>query len=114
MVEPGVMAGMNALDYSGYPDCRPAFLDAFVRMARLGTKAGVNGAALRLRTPLLHLSKAEIVRMGVVLGVDYGMTHSCYDPVGAEALACGHCDSCLLRRRGFVEAGVADPTRYAG
>ena len=105
-----IFAGMNALDYSGYPDCRPPFLDAFAAMARLGTKAGVEGRPLRIRAPLLRLGKAEIIRLGTLLGVDYGLTHSCYDPT--SALACGHCDSCLLRQRGFTQAGVPDPTRY--
>ena len=105
-----IFAGMNALDYSGYPDCRPPFLDAFAAMARLGTKAGVEGRPLRIRAPLLRLGKAEIIRLGTLLGVDYGLTHSCYDPT--SALACGHCDSCLLRQRGFAQAGVPDPTRY--
>ena len=103
-------AGMNALDYSGYPDCRPEFLAAFETMARLGTKAGAEGAAWRVRAPLIAMSKAEIIRAGVALGVDYAMTHSCYDPVGERA--CGRCDSCLLRKKGFADAGVADPTRY--
>lgn len=99
-------AGMNALDYSGYPDCRPEFLDAFEKMANLGTRAG----DFRVRAPLIRMTKAEIIRAGVALGVDYSLTHSCYDPVGE--LACGHCDACLLRKRGFADAGVADPTRY--
>jgi 7-cyano-7-deazaguanine synthase len=103
-------AGMNALDYSGYPDCRPQFLAAFETMARLGTKAGAEGAEWRVRAPLIAMTKAEIIRAGVTLGVDYALTHSCYDPV-AE-LACGRCDSCLLRKKGFADAGVADPTRY--
>src|SRR5262249_31812879 len=113
-------AGMNALDYSGYPDCRPEFLRAFEEMARLGTKAGAEGAAWRVRAPLIAMTKAEIIRAGVVLGVDYAITHSCYDPVvladagggSSDARACGRCDSCLLRKKGFAEAGVADPTRY--
>jgi 7-cyano-7-deazaguanine synthase len=104
-------AGMNALDYSGYPDCRPEFLEAFETMARLGTKAGAEGGHWHVRAPLIQMSKAEIIRTGVGLGVDYSLTHSCYDPVGEAA--CGHCDSCLLRKKGFAEAGVADPTRYA-
>jgi 7-cyano-7-deazaguanine synthase len=104
-------AGMNALDYSGYPDCRPEFLAAFETMARLGTKAGVAGAGWRVRAPLIAMTKAEIIRAGVALGVDYALTHSCYDPAGE--LACGRCDSCLLRKKGFADAGVADPTRYA-
>jgi 7-cyano-7-deazaguanine synthase len=104
-------AGMNALDYSGYPDCRPEFLAAFERMANLGTRAGAEGAGWHIHAPLIAMTKAEIVRAGAALGVDYGLTHSCYDPIGD--LACGHCDSCQLRRRGFLEAGVPDPTRYA-
>ncbi|MGZ3408172.1 MAG: 7-cyano-7-deazaguanine synthase QueC [Polyangia bacterium] len=104
-------AGMNALDYSGYPDCRPEFLAAFETMANLGTRAGAEGARWRVRAPLIAMSKAEIIKAGVALGVDYAITHSCYDPiVGA---ACGRCDSCLLRRKGFVDAGLPDPTRYA-
>lgn len=106
-----LFAGMNALDYSGYPDCRPEFLAAFEAMARLGTRAGAAGQRLSVRAPLIEMSKAEIIRAGLALGVDYGMTHSCYDPDPAGR-ACGRCDSCLLRRRGFVEAGVADPTSY--
>jgi 7-cyano-7-deazaguanine synthase len=107
-------AGMNALDYSGYPDCRPEFLAAFEAMARLGTKAGAEGAAWRVRAPLIAMTKAEIITTGVALGVDYAMTHSCYDPIVATggADACGRCDSCLLRKKGFADAGVADPTRY--
>jgi 7-cyano-7-deazaguanine synthase len=103
-------AGMNALDYSGYPDCRPEFLAAFETMARLGTKAGAEGAQWRVRAPLIAMTKAEIIRAGVALGVDYALTHSCYDPVGERA--CGRCDSCLLRKQGFADAGVPDPTRY--
>lgn len=110
-----VFAGMNALDYSGYPDCRPEFVRAFEQMARLGTRAGAEGRPFRVRTPLMHLNKAEIILLGTALGVDYGLTHSCYDPPGGPAagLACGRCDSCLLRRRGFAQAGVQDPTRYS-
>jgi 7-cyano-7-deazaguanine synthase len=104
-------AGMNVLDYSGYPDCRPEFLAAFEAMANLGTKAGAEGVSWRVRAPLIAMNKAEIIRAGVALGVDYGLTHSCYDPIGDRA--CGHCDSCLLRKKGFADAGVADPTRYA-
>ncbi len=104
-----VFIGVNALDYSGYPDCRPEFVEAFERTARLGTKR----AGFTVHAPLVHLTKAQIIRRGVELGVDYGMTHSCYDP-DEQGRACGRCDSCLLRRRGFAEAGVADPTRYAG
>jgi len=100
--------GVNALDYSGYPDCRPEFIKAFESLAAVATRAGVEGARFRVHTPLITLSKAEIIRRGVALGVDYGLTHSCYDP-GPEGQACGHCDSCLLRARGFAEAGVRDP-----
>ena len=104
--------GANAVDYSGYPDCRPAFLDAFAELANLATVAGTeHGARFRVHAPLLELTKAEIIQRGVDLGVDYGLTHSCYDPI-ADGRACGDCDSCTLRRRGFEEAGVTDPTRY--
>jgi 7-cyano-7-deazaguanine synthase len=107
-----IFIGVNAIDYSGYPDCRPEFIAAFERTANLATKAGVEGALqFKIHTPLILLSKADIIRRGVELGVDYSMTFSCYDP-DARGRACGHCDSCLLRRRGFVEAGVADPTAY--
>jgi 7-cyano-7-deazaguanine synthase len=106
-----VYIGVNALDFSGYPDCRPEFIAAFQATARLGTTR----ANFTVHAPLVHLTKAQIIARGVELGVDYGTTHSCYDPVtrDADTLACGHCDSCLLRRKGFVEAGVVDPTRYA-
>lgn len=105
--------GVNAVDYSGYPDCRPEFIRAFEQMANLATKAGAEGRQrLQIHAPLLHFSKAEIIRLGLELGVDYALTHSCYDP--AQGLACGHCDSCLLRRAGFAAAGVPDPLRYAG
>lgn len=108
-----IYIGVNAIDYSGYPDCRPEFIRAFEQMANLATKAGVEGRQrLQIHTPLIHLTKAEIIRLGLELGVDYSLTHSCYDPVGG--LACGHCDSCLLRRAGFAAAGVPDPLRYAG
>ncbi len=106
-----LFAGMNALDYSGYPDCRPEFLSAFETLARLGTRAGALGVEWKVHAPLIAMTKAEIIRAGVALGVDYRITHSCYDPVGARA--CGRCDSCLLRRRGFEAAGVPDPTDYA-
>ncbi len=106
-----VWIGVNAIDYSGYPDCRPAFLRAFERLARVATKAGVSGRALRIRAPLLRLSKARIIKLGTSLGVPYGMTLSCYDPVRGRA--CGRCDACVLRRNGFAEAGVPDPTRYS-
>ncbi len=105
-----LFAGMHALDYSGYPDCRPEFLTAFEEMANRGTRAGALGDRWKIHAPLIAMSKAEIIRTGASLGVDYSLTHSCYDPKGA--LACGRCDSCLLRMKGFVEAGVADPTRY--
>jgi 7-cyano-7-deazaguanine synthase len=104
--------GVNALDYSGYPDCRPAFVDAFESLAARATKAGDEGERFRVRTPLLHLSKAGIVREAARLGLDSGLSWSCYDPVG-EGLHCGLCDSCRLRSRGFAEAGLPDPTRYA-
>lgn len=106
-----LFAGMNALDYSGYPDCRPEFLAAFEQMARVGTKAGAEGADWKVHAPLIAMSKADIIRAGVALGVDYAMTHSCYDPQGE--LACGRCDSCILRKRGFADAAITDPTRYA-
>ncbi len=106
-----VFIGVNAVDYSGYPDCRPAFLRAFERLGRLATRAGVQGRRLRLHAPLLRRSKADIVRLGMRLGVPWRLTLSCYDPVRGRA--CGRCDACLLRRRGFEEAGVPDPTRYA-
>ena len=104
--------GVNAVDYSGYPDCRPEFIHAFEAMARLGTRAGAEGAPFRVHAPLSGMTKAQIIQEGIRLGVDYALTHSCYDPT-PEGLACGRCDSCALRRRGFVEAKVADPTRYA-
>jgi 7-cyano-7-deazaguanine synthase len=107
-----IFIGVNAIDYSGYPDCRPEYIDAFERMANLATKAGVEGAAnIRIRTPLIHLTKAQIIQKGMELGVDFALTHSCYDP-SPRGLACGKCDSCFLRRKGFKEAGVTDPTRY--
>ncbi len=107
-----IFIGANAVDYSGYPDCRPEFLQAFEQMANLGTKKGSTGIPFKLHAPLIKLSKREIVQVGMALGVDYSITHSCYDPVGE--LACGHCDACLLRMRGFAEAGLEDPIRYAG
>jgi 7-cyano-7-deazaguanine synthase len=103
-----IVIGVNALDYSGYPDCRPEYLEAFTRMARLATRAGVEGARVEILAPLVHLSKAEIIRRGVSLGLDYGLTHSCYDPLASGA-PCGRCDSCRLRAKGFAEAGVRDP-----
>ncbi len=107
-----IFFGANALDYSGYPDCRPDFMQAFERLANLATRAGVEGAHLTLHTPIIAMSKAEIVRLGTGLGVDYGLTVSCYQ-ADASGRACGRCDSCRLRRAGFEAAGVADPTRYA-
>lgn len=104
--------GVNAVDYSGYPDCRPEFIEAFERTANLAVKAGVEGARYKVHAPLVSLSKAEIIQLGASLGVPYHLTHSCYDPVG-PGLACGGCDSCILRRDGFQRAGVLDPTRYA-
>jgi 7-cyano-7-deazaguanine synthase len=104
-----IFIGVNALDFSGYPDCRPEFIEAFEKMANLGTKAGVEGRQkLRIHTPLIAMTKAEIIRRGIALGVDYGITSSCYDP-GPEGQPCGECDSCLLRAKGFRKAGVGDP-----
>lgn len=108
-----LFVGVNAVDYSGYPDCRPEYIAAFEAMARLATRASVMGERpVNIHAPLIHWTKAEIIHRGVELGVDYSLTTSCYDP-DAEGRACGRCDSCLLRRRGFADAGVADPTRYA-
>ena len=107
-----IFFGANALDYSGYPDCRPEYLEAYARMADLATRAGVEeGVRLRIHAPLLRLSKAEIVTRGVALGLDYGMTSSCYDPA-ADGAACGRCEACILRLKGFAEAGLPDPARY--
>lgn len=103
-----IVIGANAIDYSGYPDCRPAFLDAFERLASVATKAGVEGARFRIHAPLLAMSKGDIIRRGLELGLDYGLTHSCYDP-GPHGAPCGRCDSCVLRARGFEEAGAVDP-----
>ena len=108
-----IFIGVNALDYSGYPDCRPEYIAAFQAMSNLATKAGVEGNGVKIHTPLIDLTKAQIIEWGLRLGVDYGKTISCYDP-DAEGLACGHCDACLLRRRGFQENGVHDPARYQG
>ncbi len=108
-----IFIGVNARDYSGYPDCRPEYIAAFEHMANLATRAGVEGTApVRIRTPLIALTKREIVALGTSLGVDYGMTTSCYDP-GPDGAACGHCDACQLRLKGFAEAGQQDPARYA-
>ena len=106
-----IFTGVNQVDYSGYPDCRPEFIQAFERVANLGTKAGIEGARFHIHTPLINMTKAEIIRTGLDLGLDYSLTHSCYDP-SPKGLACGECDSCILRRKGFEEAGVPDPTRY--
>ena len=103
-----IVIGVNALDYSGYPDCRPEFISAFEQLAALATRAGVEGARFRVHTPLLALGKADIIRRGMELGLDYGLTHSCYDP-SVDGRPCGACDSCVLRAKGFREAGVADP-----
>jgi len=107
-----LVLGVNALDYSGYPDCRPEFIAAFESLAALATKAGVEGRRFKIHTPLISLTKAEIVRRGLALGLRYELTHSCYDPP-PDAAACGTCDSCILRARGFAEAGVADPLLLA-
>jgi len=108
-----IFIGVNALDYSGYPDCRPEFIEAYERMANLATKAGVEGRTrIKIHAPLIRMSKAEIVKLGSELGVDFGVTHSCYDP-DAEGRPCGQCDSCLLRRKGFEEAGIKDPVERA-
>ncbi len=107
-----IFIGVNAIDYSGYPDCRKEYIEAFEKMANLATKAGVEGKMkIKIRTPLIHMSKAEIIKKGIELGIDYGLTISCYDP-SDNGLACGSCDSCILRKKGFLEAGVNDPTQY--
>ena len=106
-----IFIGVNAVDYSGYPDCRPAFITAFERLANLATKDGVEGCHFKIHAPLINLTKAEIIKAGTSLGVDYSLTHSCYDPA-PDGRACSRCDSCLLRRNGFKEAGIPDPTNY--
>jgi 7-cyano-7-deazaguanine synthase len=106
-----IYAGVNAVDYSGYPDCRPEYITAFERMANLATRAGIEGSPTHIRTPLIELTKADIIRLGTSLGVDFALTTSCYDPT-VHGVACGHCDSCLLRLKGFAEAGLKDPIRY--
>jgi len=106
-----IFIGVNAVDYSGYPDCRPEYIAAYERMAQLATRAGVKGNGVKLHTPLQTLTKAQIIRLGIENGVDYGLTHSCYDPA-EDGRACGCCDSCQIRKNGFAEAGIADPTRY--
>ena len=113
VIEAGhIFIGVNAVDYSGYPDCRPEYIAAFEAMANLATKAAVEGGlSIRVHAPLIHMSKAQIIRTGIDLGVDFSLTHSCYDP-SFQGRACGQCDSCILRRKGFVEAGVTDPTVY--
>ncbi|MCD8352349.1 MAG: 7-cyano-7-deazaguanine synthase QueC [Planctomycetaceae bacterium] len=108
-----VFIGVNSVDYSGYPDCRPEFIAAYQKMANLATKRTVEGDTVTIRAPLQNLTKSGIIAWGTSLGVDYSLTLTCYDPVGGDGLACGACDSCRLRRQGFLEAGVADPTRYA-
>lgn len=106
-----IYIGVNAIDYSGYPDCRPEYIAAYERMANLATRAGIEGRGVRIRAPLAQLSKADIIRLGSSLGVDYSVTTSCYDP-DERGTACGHCDACLLRLRGFADAGLQDPIRY--
>lgn len=106
-----IFIGVNALDYSGYPDCRPEFVTAFQQMANLATKAGVEGNPYQIQAPLIDWTKAQIIQQGLDLGVDYALTHSCYDPT-AEGISCGHCDSCLLRLKGFADAGCEDPVAY--
>jgi 7-cyano-7-deazaguanine synthase len=107
-----IFLGVNAIDYSGYPDCRPEFIEAFETLANVGTKAGIEGRRFQIHTPLIKLSKAEIIRKAIELGIELSLTHSCYDP-SPEGFACGECDSCLLRLKGFREAGINDPIRYA-
>jgi len=107
-----IFIGVNAVDYSGYPDCRAEYIQAFEHMANLATRSGVEGKTrVKIQAPLLYLDKSQIIQKGLALGVDYALTHSCYDP-GPDGLACGQCDSCILRRNGFINAGVIDPTRY--
>jgi len=106
-----IFIGVNAIDYSGYPDCRPQYIRAFEKMANLGTKAGISGERFHIHTPLINLTKGEIIKTGIKLGVDYSLTHSCYDP-GEKGRACGRCDSCRLRLKGFREAGLPDPITY--
>ena len=107
-----IYIGVNALDYSGYPDCRPEYIEAYQKMANLATRVGVEGTSkFNIHTPLISMTKAEIIKAGLALGVDYSLTHSCYDPT-AEGLSCGECDSCRLRLKGFAEAGLSDPLKY--
>lgn len=107
-----IFIGVNAVDYSGYPDCRPEFIQAFENLANLATKAGVDGESMKIHAPLIHMTKAEIIKKGLALGVDYGLTHSCYQPA-PDGTSCGRCDSCRLRRKGFLEADAVDPLNYA-
>lgn len=112
LAAPDIFIGVNAIDYSGYPDCRPEFIDAFEKMANLAIKAAVEGTfSIRIQAPLIHMTKGEIIRTGIQLGVDYSLTHSCYDP-SPDGLACGQCDSCQLRLKGFEAAGIVDPIKY--
>ncbi len=106
-----IVLGVNAVDYSGYPDCRPGFIEAFQRCAAMATRVGVEGNAVRVTAPLMEMNKSQIIRRGLDLGVDFSLTHSCYDP-DESGLACGYCDACLLRKQGFASAGAPDPTRY--
>ena len=106
-----IIIGANIIDYSGYPDCRPKFFEAFREVARLGTRIGVDGQPFSIETPLIHLKKSEIITLGLSLGLDYSLTHSCYDPT-PDGTPCGHCDSCLFRRQGFAELGRTDPLSY--
>ncbi|HJX00827.1 MAG TPA: 7-cyano-7-deazaguanine synthase QueC [Terriglobales bacterium] len=106
-----IFVGVNVLDYSGYPDCRPEFIDAFQKLAKVATKSGIEGQPVTIHTPLIQMTKAEIIKTGIALGLDYSATSSCYDP-SPDGRACGRCDSCQLRRKGFAEAGIPDPTRY--
>ena len=108
-----IFIGVNAVDFSGYPDCRPEFIESFQRTANLATKAGAEGKGIKIQTPLIKMTKGEIIKKGISLGVDYAMTHSCYSP-GKDGQPCGECDSCLLRKKGFEEAGIADPLLSAG
>ncbi len=107
-----IFIGVNCIDYSGYPDCRPEYMEAFRNLANLATVAGINGHEMTIHTPLIYMNKAEIIKLGVKSGLDYGITHSCYDP-DPKGRACGECDSCIIRKKGFEEAGVPDPTIYA-
>lgn len=112
LISSDIFVGVNALDYSGYPDCRPEYIEAFEHMANIATKAGVEGMTkIKIHAPLINMSKAQIIRKGIELGVDYSLTHSCYDP-SRDGLACGECDSCVLRKTGFREANIKDPTKY--